>query len=79
MDQDDVKNLHFLLSRTPDQLRAWYDSVSDDDLLYASIILDRYADFLRDEKRRLDIECQIEQMPVLTEAQAVIAAVRDLT
>jgi len=79
MDQDDVKNLHFLLSRTPDQLRAWYDSVSDEDLFYASIILDRYADFLRDETLRLNIERQIEQMPVLTQAQAVIAAVRDLT
>ena len=79
MDQDDVKNLHFLLSRTPDQLRAWYDSVSDEDLFYASIILDRYADFSRDETLRLNIERQIEQMPVLTQAQAVIAAVRDLT
>ena len=79
MDQDDVKNLHFLLSRTPEQLREWYSKVSDEDLLYASHILDMYAEFLKSENIRLEIERQIEQMPVLTEAQAVIASVRNLT
>jgi len=79
MDQHDVENIRFLLSRTPEQLREWYNSVSDEDLLYASLILENYADFLRQENITLEIERQIEQMPVLTEAQAVIAAVRDLT
>jgi len=79
MDQHDVENIRFLLSRTPEQLREWYNSVSDEDLLYASLILENYADFLRQENITLEIEQQIEQMPVLIEAQAVIAAVRDLT
>ena len=79
MDQHDVENIRFLLSRTPEQLREWYNSVSDEDLLYASLILENYADFLRQENITLEIERQIEQMPVLIEAQAVIAAVRDLT
>lgn len=79
MNQHDVENIRFLLSRTPEQLREWYNSVSDEDLLYASLILENYADFLRQENITLEIERQIEQMPVLTEAQALIAAVRDLT
>lgn len=76
MNQNDQANLRFLLSRSPDQLREWYDTVGDDDLRYASELMERYATLLEFEVRATEIELQIESMPVLTEAQAVIAAVR---
>lgn len=76
MNDYDQKNLRFLLSRSPEQLRDWYNSVGDDDLLYAWQLMERYGQFLELEMQCQAIEQQLEAMPVLTEAQAVIAMVR---
>lgn len=77
MNRHDQDNLKFLLTRSPDELRAWYNSVSDDDLLYAKELMDRYAAYLEWEIQAQRIELELQSMPVLTEAQAVIAAVRN--
>lgn len=42
MDELERKNLSFLLSASQDELKAWYDSASEDDRNYASEILRRY-------------------------------------
>lgn len=76
MNQHDLDNIRFLLNRTPDQLREWYNSVSDQDLVYANEIMEQYARFLESEIESEIIEKQLAAMPVLVEAQAVIAAVR---
>jgi len=76
MHQNDLDNIRFLLSRTPQQLKEWYNSVSDQDLIYASQIMDRYAAELQQHINFQEVESQLETMPVFTEAQAVIAAIR---
>jgi len=76
MNQNDLDNIRFLLSRTPQQLKEWYNSVSDQDLIYASQIMDLYAAELKQNIHFQQVESQLETMPVFTEAQAVIAAIR---
>lgn len=76
MNQRDIDNVRFLINCTPEQLRNWYDSVSEADLIYASLIMDNYASLLATEIKFQHIEQQIAAMPVMTEAQAVIAMVR---
>ena len=76
MNQRDKENLKFLLSSSPEQLREWYNQVSDEDLIYASDLMDRYAAYLEWEIKSQLIERELAAMTVLTEAQAVIAAVR---
>lgn len=76
MNQRDIDNVRFLINCTPEQLRNWYDSVSEADLIYASLIMDNYASLLATEIKFQNIEQQIAAMPVMTEAQAVIAMVR---
>lgn len=76
MNQHDRDNLTFLLTASSETLRAWYDLCSDDDLIYATQLLDRYQTQLEDAIIADQIEQQIAAMPVLTAAQAVISAVR---
>lgn len=76
MNHHDQLNLKFLLSRSPEDLKKWYDAAADDDLLYAAELLERYAAYLEFEITSSKIEKQLAAMPVLVEAQAVIAAVR---
>lgn len=76
MDQYDKANLKFLLSCDSRQLREWYSTVSDEDLIYASSLMERYAEYLEFEIKAQRIELELKSMPVLTEAQAVIAAIR---
>lgn len=76
MNQRDLDNVRFLIDCTPEQLRNWYDSVSEADLIYASLIMENYASLLETEIKFQNIEQQIAAMPVMTEAQAVIAMVR---
>lgn len=76
MDQFDQANLKFLLNCNSQQLREWYNTVSDDDLRYASELMERYADFLETEVRAQRIELELQSMPVMVEAQAVIAMIR---
>jgi len=69
--------LKFLLGCSSEDLKKWYDTVSDEVLLYAVELLERYADYLEFEITSSKIEKQLTTMSVLLEAQAVIAAVRD--
>jgi hypothetical protein len=77
MNQHDQDNLRFLLNSSPAQLKKWYQTADDNDLLYASELLERYGSLLDFEIMSSKVEKQLAAMPVLTEAQAVIAAVRD--
>ena len=75
MDQRDLDNIRFLVNCSPEQLRSWYGSASDEDLIYASVIMDQYALYLETEIQYQLIEKQIQAMPVMIEAQAVISMV----
>ena len=76
MTQHDLFNMKFLLSRTPSQLKSWYESASYDDLVYANELMDRYAVFLQEEILAAQIEQEINAMSVFTAAQAVIDRVK---
>ena len=76
MNSQDQANLKFLLSASQEQLFTWYTAASDDDIVYASELLNRYNSLLDDELLGMAIDQAIESMPVLVEAQAVIAAVQ---
>jgi len=72
----DLNNIKFFMQASKEQLREWYQQASDADLIYVVGLLNQYAgylDFISQEQR---IEAEIASMPVLLEAQAVIAAVR---
>ena len=43
MNEYDRKNLEFLLTASQDVLRHWYDSVDEDDRVYASELLTAYG------------------------------------
>lgn len=77
MNDHDLANVRFLLSRTPEQLHEWYSSVNEVDLLYAAEILERYGEYLVNETKTIEIENQLSNMTTFFEAQAVIAAIRD--
>jgi hypothetical protein len=76
MTQDDQRLIDFLLSAGPQELRDWYNQASDEDLIYASYLMDVYGHELEDQLRADCIDREIAQMKTLTLAQAVIAAVR---
>lgn len=77
MNQRDLDNIRFLVNCTPEQLREWYNSADEGDLIYASHIMDLYEQYLENEIAYQRIEKQILAMPVMLEAQAVIAMVRN--
>jgi hypothetical protein len=79
MTQNDINNLSFLMNADQQTLKNWYASASMEDLIYATELLDQYEVVLENELLFAKIDKQISAMPVMFEAQAVIAAVRDLT
>ena len=70
--------VHFLLTADKDAIQHWYSRASNHDLIVACELMERFAAFLDYELLSLTIEKQIESMPVLLEAQAVIASVREI-
>lgn len=77
MNESDYKKLDFLLSADKNTLYTWYTNASDEELIHASLIMDLYANYLKNEVELNKIDQQITLMPVLKEAQAVIAMVSE--
>jgi hypothetical protein len=75
VNQHDLDNIRFLLNRTPDQLREWYNSVSDEDLRYANEIMEQYAWYIEDQIQELTVESRLSQK-LWTESQSVIAMIK---
>lgn len=76
MNQTDRNNLSFLMNADQQTLKKWYNLADMEDLIYASKLLDKYEVHLKNELLFAKIDEQISKMPVMLEAQAVIAAVR---
>jgi 5'-deoxynucleotidase YfbR-like HD superfamily hydrolase len=72
----DLNNIKFFMQASKEQLREWYEQASDADLIYAAGLLDQYASYIQFEAREQRINAAIDRMPVMLEAQAVIAAFR---
>lgn len=75
MNQTDIKNLKFLLNADTSQLREWYNSASNQELMYAKNLLDQYHTMLDDEIVSMQIEEKLRTMPLWLEAQSVISMV----
>ena len=43
MNGKDINNIYFILTRTPEELSEWWESLSEDDQLYASEIVGRIS------------------------------------
>ena len=55
MEQRDVDNLNFLLGLTPTALKQWYEQASEDDVEYASELLDTYEQELDTIQHEINI------------------------
>ena len=76
MDQHDYEQLEFLLRADKTMLREWYTNATDAELIRANLLMDLYSHYLKHEVELNKIDKAIEKMPVLVEAQAVIAAIK---
>ena len=76
MDQHDYEQLEFLLQADKTMLRQWYTNATDAELIRANLLMDLYSHYLKHEVELNKIDKAIEKMPVLVEAQAVIAAIK---
>jgi len=76
MDQHDYEQLEFLLQADKTMLRQWYTNATDAELIRANLLMDLYSHYLKHEVELNKIDQAIAKMPVLVEAQAVIASVR---
>ena len=54
MNEHDRENLRFLLNADPATLREWYDSVTKDDIEYASELMLQYSEELAIRTGMLD-------------------------
>jgi len=77
MNKEDLDTLEFFLSADPETVKNWYQHASYVDLSNANHLLNLYHTYLKHETLCIKIETKIMAMPVMTEAQAVIAAVRE--
>ncbi|NBR24263.1 MAG: hypothetical protein EBU08_10935 [Micrococcales bacterium] len=76
MTKHDQNLISFLLSADREQLAEWYERCSDEELVYATYVLDVYGHALKDEITSMKIDAEIAKMSTMVEAQAVIASVR---
>lgn len=60
MNEHDRDNLNFLLSASPEVLKDWYDSVDEDDHVYAQELLNAYSQELDKLKETRKIESTID-------------------
>lgn len=61
MNQHDKENLHFLLSASPEVLKDWYESVEEDDHIYASELLAAYKLELAEIQSQKELEDGFEE------------------
>lgn len=76
MTKNELGLIRLFLDASPENLFRWYQRATDQDLIHAVELMERYAAHLENEIVFQCIEEQIAEMPVLVQAQAVIAAVR---
>lgn len=71
MDENDLNNLRFLLNASEATLKDWYITVTDDDHVYASELLDWYSNELRNQSNDLLIDSRLASEP-WTESQTLL-------
>ena len=61
MNQHDKDNLNFLLSSSEEVLKDWYNSVEEDDHIYAKELLQAYSLELQEMRDQKDLEDGFEE------------------
>ena len=61
MNQHDKENLNFLLSATPEVLKDWFESVEEDDHIYAAELLAAYKLELAEIQAQKELEDGFEE------------------
>jgi len=61
MNQHDKDNLNFLLSSSEEVLKDWYNSVEEDDHIYAQELLQAYSLELQEMRDQKDLEDGFEE------------------
>lgn len=59
MNQNDRNNLEFLLNASEDVLRNWYDTVGEDDHVYAQELLHAYMAEIDELRQAAKIEAEL--------------------
>jgi hypothetical protein len=67
MDKRDIENLEFIMSLKIDDLKEWYESLSDDDMQYA---IELVKSACAETALKVDQLCEVED---LADAKAVLA------
>ena len=76
-DDEDRKNLNFLIRASEDTLKDWYKTCTDDDIAYAQELMHAFALELKDAAIEMRIECELASMNEFSEAISVIETVRE--
>jgi len=76
MDKHDRDNLEFLLSLERENFQEWYDSITEDDRLYAQEIIAQAALELQEQAEAMVIEGRLAKMKRFTLAERVIEMVK---
>lgn len=76
MNQRDKENLNFLLNASPETLKDWYESVEEDDHIYAQELLESYRQELaetEDQKYEFEMEKELMKMSNFPEVDAILS------
>jgi hypothetical protein len=76
MDKHDRDNLEFLLSLERENFQEWYDSITEDDQLYAQEIIAQAALELQEQAEAMVIEGRLAKMKRFALAERVIEMVK---
>lgn len=60
MNDHDKENLNFLLTASPEVLKDWYDSVEEDDHMYAQELLAMYSEEIEQNQALEELEAGFE-------------------
>lgn len=76
MNKHDRDNLEFLLSLERENFQGWYDSITEDDQLYAQEIIAQAALELQEQAEAMVIEGRLAKMKRFALAERVIEMVK---
>lgn len=74
---EDRKNLIFLIRASEETLKDWYKTCTDDDVAYAQELMHAFALELQDAAIEMRIECELASMGEFSEAIDLISRVKE--
>lgn len=74
---EDRKNLAFLIRASEETLKDWYKTCTDDDIVYAQELMHAFALELNEAAIEMRIECELASMDEYSESISVIETVKE--